>query len=73
MAGAKKVVEIKKSVFSHPSSMGRNFEIRPQCCCIFKIFDKSFKWPPVIQEIKLIEKGNRTKVDSFKVEFGLFY
>ncbi len=54
MAGAKKVVKIKNQFFHARQPRKGIFEIRSYWCCIFTIFGQSFKWPAVIQEIKIL-------------------
>ena len=55
MAGAKKVVIIKNQFFHARQACEGIFEICSHWCCIFTIFGQSFKWPPVIQEIKFFD------------------
>ena len=54
MAGAKKVVKMKNQFFHARQPREGIFEICSHWCCIFTIFGQSFKWPPLLQEIKFL-------------------
>ena len=54
LAGAKKVVTIKNQFFHARQSPQRIFEIGSQLYCIFMIFGRSFKWPPLLQKINFL-------------------
>ena len=55
MAEAQKVAKMKDQFFCAGQPREGIFEIRSHWCCIFTIFGQSFKWPPLLQEIFLIE------------------